>query len=124
MKILVVDDFDTMHKIIRDILIELGYEDILQAYNGEGALYHLNREKIDLIISDWNMPKMTGLELLKAVRTNPELADTPFIMVTAEAEKDNIAEAIKADVDQYVIKPFNAKMLIEKIKFALRKRKK
>ncbi len=70
------------------------------------------------------MPKMTGLELLKAVRTNPELADTPFIMVTAEAEKDNIAEAIKADVDQYIIKPFNAKMLIEKIKFALRKRKK
>lgn len=124
MKILIVDDFDTMHKIIRNCLTEAGYEDVIQAYDGHGALFHLNKHKVDLIISDWNMPKMTGIELLKAVRANPKLADIPFIMLTAEAEKNNIAEAIKADVDQYLIKPFSAEILAKKIKFALQKRNK
>ncbi len=119
-KILVVDDFDTMVHIIRNTLNELGYEDIVTARNGAQAYEILQRERIDFIISDWNMPIMSGIELLKTVRATPGLADIPFLMVTAEAEKEHILEAIQAKVDQYIIKPFNGQMLATKIKFALK----
>lgn len=124
MKFLVVDDFDTMIKIIKNVLGDLGHEDVITARNGEQAYQILSKEKIDFIISDWNMPVMTGIELLKKVKGNPKLAHIPFLMVTAESEKDHIVEAIQAKVDQYIIKPFNQEMLGQKISFALHKKEK
>lgn len=121
-KILVVDDFDTMIKIIRNILVELGYENIVTARNGVFALEILQKEKIDFIISDWNMPEMTGYQLLKKVKGDPKLAHIPFLMITAEAEKSNIMNAVKANVDQYIIKPFTSEMLKEKITRAIANR--
>lgn len=121
-RILVVDDFDTMIRIIKNILSDLGYEDIRTARNGLMAIQILEKERIDFIISDWNMPIMNGLTLLKTVRATPEWAEIPFLMVTAEAEKEHIFEAIQAKVDQYIIKPFNGEMLAAKIKFALNKK--
>ena len=119
-KILLVDDFDTMIKIIRNILDELGYRFIITANNGVDAWHILNQEKIDFIISDWNMPQMTGLELLKKVRNSPELSHIPFLMVIAEAEKRHILDAVEAKVNQYIIKPFTAEMLRKKIESALK----
>lgn len=124
MRFLVVDDFDTMIRIIKNVLGELGYDDVVTARNGEQAFQILGKEKIDFIISDWNMPVMTGIELLKKVKGTPELAKIPFLMVTAEAEKEHIVEAIQAKVDQYIIKPFNQEMLAQKIAFALHKKEK
>ncbi|MCS7199018.1 MAG: response regulator [Caldimicrobium sp.] len=118
-KILIVDDFSTMRKIIRNILTQLGFKNIVEADDGTTALDILNKEKIDLIISDWNMPKMNGLELLKAVRSNENTKDIPFIMVTAEAQRENILEAIKYRVSQYVVKPFTPETLKEKIEKVL-----
>lgn len=115
MKILVVDDFATMRRIVKNILTQLGYKNIIEADDGSTALNVLKSEKIDLVISDWNMPKMTGLDLLKAVRGDSSLADTPFIMVTAEAQQDNIILAVKAKVSQYIVKPFTAETLAEKL---------
>jgi len=115
MKILVVDDFATMRRIVKNILTQLGFKNIIEADDGNTAMKALQLEKVDLIISDWNMPKMTGLDLLKAVRSEPSLAKTPFIMVTAEAQQDNIILAVKAKVNQYVVKPFTAETLGEKI---------
>ncbi len=115
MKVLVVDDFATMRRIVKNILTQLGYKNIIEADDGTTALDILKQEKIDLIISDWNMPKMTGLDLLKAVRADSGMADTPFIMVTAEAQQDNIILAVKAKVSQYIVKPFTAETLGEKI---------
>jgi len=115
LKILVADDFGTMQKIIRNILMELGYSRMVFANNGKRALDILLKEKFDLVISDWNMPLMTGIELLKHIRANPKIAGTKFIMVTAEGEKERIVEAIEATVDQYIIKPFTAASLKEKI---------
>lgn len=123
-KILLVDDFDTMIRIIRNILEDIGYRDVISAKNGEEAWQLLKRQRFDFIISDWNMPKMTGLELLKKAKADPELAHIPFLMVTAEAEKRHIEEAIAAKVDQYIIKPFTSAMLKEKIDQAIRKQKK
>ncbi len=122
MRILIVDDFDTMIRIIKNVLNELGYNNIITARNGEQAYQIVSKEKIDFIISDWNMPVMTGIELLKKVKGDPALAHIPFLMVTAEAEKEHIVEAIQAKVDQYIIKPFNSVMLAEKINFALHKK--
>ena len=115
MKVLVVDDFATMRRIVKNILTQLGFKNIVEADDGSTAVDVLKSEKVDMIISDWNMPKMTGLELLKHVRGTPELADTPFIMVTAEAQQDNIILAVKAKVSQYIVKPFTAETLGEKI---------
>lgn len=115
MKILVVDDFATMRRIVKNILTQLGYKNIIEADDGTSALDVLRQEKIDLIISDWNMPKMTGLDLLKTVRADGSMAETPFIMVTAEAQQDNIILAVKAKVSQYIVKPFTADTLGEKI---------
>lgn len=115
MKILVVDDFATMRRIIKNILTQLGFKNIIEADDGTSALTVLKSEKIGLVISDWNMPKMTGLDLLKAVRADADMANTPFIMVTAEAQQDNIILAVKAKVSQYIVKPFTAETLSEKL---------
>jgi len=115
-KILIVDDFATMRKVIRNLLKQIGYENIVEAENGQIAMRVLQSQKIDFVISDWNMPTMSGLELLKAVRADEELKKTPFLMVTAEALKENVVEAVKAGVNNYIVKPFTAEILEEKIK--------
>jgi two-component system, chemotaxis family, chemotaxis protein CheY len=115
MKVLVVDDFATMRRIVKNILVQLGFKNIVEADDGTTAVDVLKNEKVDLIISDWNMPKMTGLDLLKYVRADADIGATPFIMVTAEAQQDNIILAVKAKVSQYIVKPFTAETLGEKI---------
>lgn len=114
-KILVVDDFATMRKVIRNLLKQVGYENIVEAEDGVIALKTLKSQKIDLVVSDWNMPNMTGLELLKAVRSDDDLKSTPFLMVTAEALQDNVIAAVKAGVSNYIVKPFTAETLNDKI---------
>jgi two-component system, chemotaxis family, chemotaxis protein CheY len=115
-KILIVDDFATMRKVVRNLLKQVGYEDIVEAEDGVMALKALKSQKIDVVVSDWNMPNMSGLELLKAVRADAELAKTPFLMVTAEALQDNVVAAVKAGVNNYIVKPFTAEVLNEKIR--------
>ncbi len=116
MKILTVDDFPTMRKIIRNLLKQIGYENVIDADDGSTAKDLLQRnDSVEFIISDWNMPQMTGLELLKWVRSQPNLKQLPFLMITAEAEKDNIIEAVKAGVSNYIVKPFSAQVLKDKI---------
>lgn len=117
-RILIVDDLEFPRMVIRNMLHDLGYEshnNILEAANGLDAFKMLQESRIDLIICDWVMPVMTGLELLQKMRATPELAKTPFIMLTAEAEKKNIMGAIKAGVSQYIVKPFTAETLYQKI---------
>jgi len=113
--VLVVDDFLTMRRIVRKILRDLDFQNIIEAEDGSAALDVLKTTKIDLIVSDWNMPRMTGLELLKQVRSTDNLKDTPFLMITAEAQKENIVEAVKAWVSNYIVKPFTAATLEEKL---------
>lgn len=115
MKVLVVDDFSTMRRIVKNILRQLGFDNIVEAEDGENAVRKLESERIDFIVSDWNMPNMSGLELLKWVRSNDEFKDLPFLMVTAEAQKENILEAVKAKVSNYIVKPFTADTLSDKI---------
>jgi len=112
---LVVDDFATMRRIIKKVLKDLQFGEVLEAENGVEALKILKSSKIDLIVSDWNMPEMGGLDLLKLVRGDEKLKSIPFLMVTAEAQKENIMEAVKAKVSNYVVKPFTAAILEEKI---------
>jgi two-component system chemotaxis response regulator CheY len=114
-KILAVDDFSTMRRIVRNILRQLGYNNIAEAEDGAAALEYLQQNKVDFIVSDWNMPNMTGLELLKAVRADANLKDIPILLVTAEALKENVVEAVKAGVNGYIVKPFTAETLKEKI---------
>ena len=116
MKILVVDDFSTMRRIVKNILRQLDFTNIVEADDGSTALDVLQKEKINMIVSDWNMPKMTGLELLKVVRADDALKDIPFLMVTAEAQQENIIEAVKSGVSNYIVKPFTAETLGQKIK--------
>jgi len=115
MQILIVDDFTTMRKVIKNLLKQVGYKNVLEAEDGVIALRTLREKKVDLIISDWNMPNMSGLELLKAVRADGELNKTPFLMVTAEALQDNVIVAVKAGVSNYIVKPFTAEILNSKI---------
>ncbi len=115
MKILVVDDFATMRKVVRNLLKQAGFDNIVEAEDGAVAFRTMKTQKIDFVVSDWNMPNMTGLELLKAVRADPELAATPFLMVTAEALQENVVAAVKAGVSNYIVKPFTAEVLNEKI---------
>jgi len=115
LKILIVDDFATMRKVIRNLLKQGGFENIVEAEDGAAALKILKSQPVDFIISDWNMPNMSGLELLKAVRGDDELKALPFLMVTAEALKDNVVAAVKAGVSNYIVKPFTAEVLNEKI---------
>jgi two-component system chemotaxis response regulator CheY len=115
MKVLVVDDFATMRRIVKGVLKQLGFSDIIEAENGSSALDELKREKVGLIVSDWNMPKMTGLELLKALKEDETLKSIPFIMVTAEGQKENVLEAVKAGVSNYIVKPFTPETFNEKL---------
>jgi two-component system chemotaxis response regulator CheY len=115
MKFLVVDDFSTMRRIVRGLLKELGFTNVDEAEDGVVALNKLKSEAFDFVVSDWNMPNMTGLELLKAIRTDAALAHLPVLMVTAEAKKENIIEAAKAGASGYVVKPFTAATLDEKL---------
>ncbi len=119
-KVLIVDDFATMRRILKNILKQLGFKNLLEADDGTTALESLERNDIDLIISDWNMPKMTGLELLKAVRVSQKYAKVPFLMVTAEAQKQNVIEAVQAGVSNYVVKPFTAEAISEKLERILK----
>ncbi len=118
-KVLVVDDFATMRRIVKDVLKQLGFDNIVEAGDGSAALDILKKEKVDLIVSDWNMPKMTGLDLLKAVRVDDDLKGIPFIMVTAEGQKDNVIEAVKAGVSNYIVKPFTPETFGEKLEKVL-----
>lgn len=115
MKVLVVDDFETMRKIIKNVLKQINLEDVLEAENGKQALNVLKSQGADLIISDWIMPEMTGIDFLKACKGDETIRKIPFIMVTAEAQKDNIMEAIKSGVDNYIVKPFTPEKLREAI---------
>jgi len=104
--VLIVDDFATMRRIIKGVLKQLGFSNLIEAEDGEVALKELRKEKIGLIVSDWNMPNMTGLELLKAVRADNNLKNIPFLMVTAEGQKENVIQAVQAGVSNYIVKPF------------------
>jgi two-component system chemotaxis response regulator CheY len=106
MKVLVVDDFATMRRIVKGVLKQLGFSNVIEADDGSKALSELKKEKVGLIVSDWNMPNMTGLELLKAVRADEDMKQIPFLMVTAEGQKENVVEAVKAGVSNYIVKPF------------------
>lgn len=115
MRVLIVDDFSTMRRIVRNILRQIGLNNVVEADDGTTAWDVLNREKIDFIVSDWNMPKMTGIELLRKVRSSEQFAEIPFLMVTAEAQQENIIEAVQAKVSNYIVKPFTADTLQQKI---------
>src|SRR5882757_9561043 len=115
MPVLVVDDYATMIRILRNLLGQIGFENIDDASDGVGALTKLRSRKYGLVISDWNMEPMTGYDLLREVRGDPELAATPFIMVTAESKTENVIAAKKAGVNNYIVKPFNAATLKTKI---------
>ena len=115
MRILVVDDFNTMRRIVKNILKQLGFENVGEAENGQEALEVLKKEKFDFVITDWNMPVMTGLDLLKAIKADAALKDIPVMMVTAEAQQQNIVEAVKTGASNYIVKPFTAEVLEEKI---------
>ena len=103
MNVLVVDDFSTMRKIIKNVLKQIGIESVVEAENGKMALDLLKKEEVDLIISDWIMPEMTGIDFLKACKADENIKKIPFVMVTAEAQKGNIMEAIKSGVDNYIV---------------------
>jgi two-component system chemotaxis response regulator CheY len=115
MPILVVDDYSTMVKIVRNLLRQIGFRDVDDASDGEVALGKMRSRKYRLVISDWNMESMTGYELLKEVRSDPQLAKTPFIMITAESKPENVIAAKKAGVSNYIVKPFDAETLRYKI---------
>ena len=115
MRVLIVDDFSTMRRIVRNILRQIGIANVVEADDGTTAWDILNREKIDFIVSDWNMPKMPGIDLLRKVRSSEQFADLPFLMVTAEAQQENIIEAAQAKVSNYIVKPFTADTLKQKI---------
>jgi two-component system, chemotaxis family, chemotaxis protein CheY len=115
MPVLVVDDYSTMVRIIRNLLRQIGFVDIDDASDGTAALAKMNVKRYGLVISDWNMEPMTGYDLLRQVRANPEIEATPFIMVTAESKTENVIAAKKAGVNNYIVKPFNAQTLKSKI---------
>ncbi len=115
MKILIVDDFSTMRRIIRNILKQLEFINVEEAEDGSVAFEKLKDADYDLLITDWNMPNMTGLDLLKEIRANEKLKDLKVLLVTAEAEKENIIQAAQAGANEYVVKPFTADVLGKKI---------
>ena len=115
MPVLIVDDYSTMVRIIRNLLRQLGFADVDDASNGEVALAKMHNKRYGLVISDWNMEPMTGYDLLRQVRADPGLQQTPFIMVTAESKTENVVAAKQAGVNNYIVKPFNAQTLKAKI---------
>lgn len=114
-KILIADDFAEMRMIIRSILKNIGFTNINEADGGKAVLRLLKKQKYDLILCDWNMPDMPGVEVLRKIRSDDELKDMPFIMITAEAQKENILEALEAGVSSYIVKPFAAETVTKKI---------
>jgi two-component system, chemotaxis family, chemotaxis protein CheY len=123
LRFLVVDDFSTMRRIIKNLLHDLGYPNVMEADDGKTALPLLQGGGFDFLISDWNMPGMSGLDLIKAVRADAKLANMPVLMLTAEAKREQIIEAAQAGVNGYVIKPFTAETLKEKLDKILATRK-
>ncbi len=115
MKILVVDDMVTMRKIVKNILKQLGFAHIDEAENGQEALQKLRSDTFGFVVSDWNMPVMTGIDLLRAIRADEKLKATPVLMVTAEAQQSNLIEAVQAGVSNYIVKPFTAETMQEKL---------
>jgi len=115
MPVLVVDDYNTMVRIIRNLLRQLGFVNVDDASDGQAALAKMREQRYGLVISDWNMEPMTGYDLLKEMRADPSLGRTPFIMVTAESKTENVIAAKKAGVSNYIVKPFNAQTLRSKI---------
>ena len=116
MKILVVDDFSTMRRIVRNLLKELGFSNVYEAEDGVDALKKLRAETFEFVVSEWDMPNMTGIDLLREIRKDDALKHLPVLMVTAEAKKENIIEAAQAGASGYVVKPFTAITLDEKLK--------
>ena len=114
-RIVIVDDFSTMRRIVKNLLNDLGFTNTTEADDGTTALVELNKASFDLVITDWNMPGMPGIDLLRAIRANPALASIPVLMVTAEAKREQIIEAAQAGVNGYVIKPFTASTLGDKL---------
>lgn len=123
LKILIVDDFATMRKILSKILKGFGFTNISEADTGKNALKKLKNEKFDLVFCDWNMPGMLGIDLLRTIRADNELKDLTFILVTAEAMKDNIIQAVKAGVTSYIVKPFSAETVHEELNKILGQRR-
>lgn len=115
MRILIVDDFSTMRRIVKNLLNDLGFTNTAEAEEGASALARLRAETFDFVVTDWNMPGVTGIELLKAIRADPQLTKLPVLMVTAEAKREQIIEAAQAGVNGYIIKPFTAQTLQEKL---------
>ncbi|MFA6061848.1 MAG: chemotaxis response regulator CheY [Gallionella sp.] len=115
-RFLVVDDFSTMRRIVRNLLKELGFVNVQEAEDGVQALSKLRADSFDFVVSDWNMPNMTGIELLREIRADAKLKHLPVLMVTAEAKRENIIEAAQAGASGYVVKPFTAATLDEKLK--------
>lgn len=115
MKILVVDDMVTMRRIVKNILKQLGFANVEEAENGQEALQKLQADSYGFVVSDWNMPVMTGIDMLRAIRADEKLKTTPVLMVTAEAQQSNLVEAVQAGVSNYIVKPFTAETLQEKI---------
>lgn len=115
MKFLVVDDFSTMRRIVRNLLKELGFTNVEEAEDGQIALQKLNSAHFDFVVTDWNMPNMDGLTLLQSVRASPTLKHLPVLMITAEAKKENIIAAAQAGASGYIVKPFTAATLSEKM---------
>ncbi len=122
MKVLVVDDFATMRKIVRNILKQIGFTNIIEADDGANALSIIKEDKIDFVVTDWNMPNMTGLELLKNIRAQDNGKNLPVLMVTAEGLAENVVDAVKAGVDNYIVKPFTADTIQAKIEQIFAKR--
>jgi two-component system chemotaxis response regulator CheY len=121
-RFLIVDDFSTMRRMVRSVLTELGYTDVVEADDGSTALPILRQGGIDFLVTDVNMPGMAGLDLLRAVRADPKLAKLPVLLVTAEAKREQIVEAARAGVNGYVVKPFTAQTLKDKIEKILASR--
>ena len=115
MKILIVDDFSTMRRIVRNLLKQLSFNNVDEAEDGDVALEKLKKGSYDFVITDWNMPNMTGLELLKTIRSYDVLKDLPVLLITAEAEKENVVLAAQAGVNDYIVKPFTGDVLQQKI---------
>jgi two-component system chemotaxis response regulator CheY len=121
LNVLIVDDMHTMRHIMKNVLKQLGFTHIFEAENGQEAFAQIEPHKIELIISDWNMPVMSGLDFLKKVRSTPATKHVPFLMVTAEGEKDHVSAAIREGVNNYIVKPFTAELVKKKLEMIFNK---
>ena len=120
--VLIVDDYSLTREMVKAILRQQGFVNIISVENGEAALTAIREQKIGLVVCDWNMPGVSGIQVLRTLRSDPKYVETPFLMLTAEAYKENVVEALKAGVSEYVAKPFTAATLSEKVELVLRRR--